>query len=84
MRILGIFLSVGTLLGCSTVRDLTGQSDYVVTQASPSSITIEFAEGELSQTQGRAQSHCEKYQRTALMLTVSPANGGSVATFNCV
>ena len=74
---------VAVLAGCSTFRDLTGQPDYVVTQASPTAITIRFEDGEFAQAQGRANAHCGQYQRAAVMGTMSPSDGDSVATFTC-
>jgi hypothetical protein len=79
-----LVIVLGLAGGCSTVRDITGQEDYVVTSATPASITIEFEEAELAKAQGRADAHCRQYSRTARMQTVSPADGDSVAVFNCV
>ena len=77
--------SIGDLVQCDArrVRDVTGQPDYQVIQATPTSITIEFQEGERAQAQGRAADHCRQYHRSALMLTVEPKDGGSAATFSC-
>lgn len=78
-----LILSFGLAGGCSTFRDLTGQRDYIVTSATPTSITIRFREGELAQAQGRAEAHCTQYRRTAVMQNVSPDGGESVGVFNC-
>jgi hypothetical protein len=80
---IAIALSVALMGGCSTFRDLTGQRDYTVTSATPTSITIRFKEGELSQAQSRAEAHCTQYRRTAVMQNVSPDGGESVGVFNC-
>ena len=83
MRIAMPMALILALQGCSAFRDITGQSDYVVTQASAASITIRFEEGELAQAQGRAEAHCKQYQRASVLRGVQPADGDSIATFDC-
>ena len=83
MRLFLMASAVLALGACSTFRDVTGQSDYVVTQATPTSITIEFEQSELAKAQGRADAHCKQYQRSAVMLSVQPVGNNSTATFNC-
>lgn len=81
---IAMVMSIALMGGCSTFRDVTGQRDYTVTSANPTSITIRFREGELSQAQSRADAHCTQYRRTAVMQNVSPDGGQSVGVFNCV
>jgi hypothetical protein len=68
--------------GCSTVQSL-GEDEYVVTSATPDSITLRFREGNLNKATERAAAHCSATNRPAQMVNVSPADGYSVAAFRC-
>lgn len=61
-----------------------GEDAYVVTSATPDSITQRFREGDLNKATGRARAHSQETHRTAEMENGMPADGYSTGTFRCV
>jgi hypothetical protein len=71
--------------GCANGKMIgIGEDDYVVTSATPDSITLRFREGNLDKATARALAHCRTTNRTAEMVNLAPEKGFSVGAFRCV
>lgn len=80
----GCVSALTAISGCANGRVIGfGEDAYVVTSATPDSITLRFREGDLNKATGRAQAHCQETHRSAEMVNVMPADGYSMGTFRC-
>jgi hypothetical protein len=66
--------------GCASF----GRQDASVVSASPTSVTMRFAEGQLADATGRAEALCGQHGRAAKMQRVSPTGDDRIANFDCV
>ena len=74
--------AIVTVSACQSIRTM-GEDDYVVTSATPDSITLRFREGDLNKATARAEAHCKETNRMASMINVMPDNNYSLASFRC-